>query len=130
MSRTITRKTAAAGRRLGRACRVRLRLAILVFLGGVAPYAAAQTCETVAGRMVSAEGQVEVARGAGLPWRRVGLEDTLCPGDRVRVGRHSRAAVFLVAAETLLRLDQGTTLTLLTPEAAGSSLLDLARCIS
>ncbi len=77
--------------------------------------------------MVSAEGQVEVARGMGLPWRRVGLEDTLCPGDRVRVGRHSRAAVFLIAAETLLRLDQGTTLTLLTPEAAGSSLLDLAR---
>jgi len=55
-----------------------------------------------------------------------GLDDTVCPGDRVRVGALGRAAVQLAnEAETPIRLDEGTTLIFPAPEPEKPFLLKL-----
>ncbi|MGH8564785.1 MAG: TonB-dependent receptor domain-containing protein [Gammaproteobacteria bacterium] len=54
------------------------------------------------------------------------LDDTVCPGDRIRVGALGRAAVQLAnEAETPIRLDEGTTLIFPAPEPEKSFLLKL-----
>jgi tetratricopeptide (TPR) repeat protein len=68
-------------------------------------------CDSWVARVESIQGQVQTRVGDTDPWRGVTLHETLCPGDRIRVGAESRAALVL-RNETLLRLDQLTTLTL------------------
>ncbi|MGH8583553.1 MAG: TonB-dependent receptor domain-containing protein [Gammaproteobacteria bacterium] len=48
----------------------------------------------------------------GQRWRPAKLEYPLCEGDTIRVGDHSRAAVYLIN-EAVLRIDQNTTMRLL-----------------
>lgn len=89
------------------------------------PLHAAGKCAQWVARVASAQGAVE-ARVAGAPdWKRVALNDTYCPGDSLRVGPHSRAAVEL-NNETIVRLDQHSALTFseLTSQV---SLLDLLK---
>ncbi len=64
---------------------------------------------------------------AGAPRAQAaGLDDTICPGDRVRVGALGRAAVQLAnEAETPIRLDEGTTLIFPAPEPEKPFLLKL-----
>ena len=54
------------------------------------------------------------------------LNDTYCPGDMIRVGSKSRAAIIL-PNEVLLRVDQDTTLTFNGIEKQGTSLIDLLK---
>jgi tetratricopeptide (TPR) repeat protein len=61
--------------------------------------------------LVSLQGVVEVRAAAETIWRAAALHATFCPGDAIRTGARSRAAVVL-ATETIVRLDQLTTLTL------------------
>ena len=62
------------------------------------------------GALVSVQGRVRVHR-AGLQRIDAGVADGLiCPGDRIEVGERSRAALLLFGADTVLRLDQNTTL--------------------
>ena len=73
---------------------------------------AASTCAPAIGRLVSLQGSVEIQRAGSKSWIPVQRLDTsLCAGDRLRTGALSRAALFL-QPETLVRIDQNTTITL------------------
>ena len=68
-------------------------------------------CRSPIARVVSIQGTIEVRRsGSAAAWATISrLDTTLCPGDRVRTGAQSRAALF-VQPETLVRIDQSTSL--------------------
>ncbi|MGI8515091.1 MAG: FecR domain-containing protein [Acidimicrobiia bacterium] len=77
-------------------------------------------------RIISVQGPVVVERSGAPRAQAAGLDDTICPGDRVRVGALGRAAVQLTdEAETPIRLDEGTTLIFPAPEPEKSFLLKL-----
>jgi len=62
-------------------------------------------------RIISVQGPVVVERSGAPRAQAVGLDDTVCPGDRVRVGALGRAAVQLAnEAKTPIHLDERTTL--------------------
>jgi len=75
-------------------------------------------------RLVSLQGTIEARRADGADWRPARLHDYFCPGDTLRVQRRGRAAL-LLRGETVVRLDQHTTLTLLASPEPGRRLLDL-----
>ncbi len=69
-------------------------------------------CRSSFARVVSIQGTIEVLRSGGTNWARVAQLDTsVCPGDRLRSGPQSRAALF-VQPETLVRVDQNTSVTI------------------
>jgi Tfp pilus assembly protein PilF len=73
---------------------------------------AVATCAPAIARVVSLQGNVEVQRGGSQAWLRIRRLDTsICAGDRLRTASLSRAALF-VQPETLVRVDQNTTITL------------------
>ena len=73
---------------------------------------AAATCAPTVGRLVSVQGNVDVQRAGTQDWTRIRRLDTsVCTGDRLRTAPLSRAALF-VQPETLLRVDQNTTIAL------------------
>ena len=71
----------------------------------------AGSCEDWVAKAVSIQGTVEVRRAAtpSSQWLVIHPDDTFCASDRVRVGPNSRAAL-LLSNDTILRLDQKTTL--------------------
>lgn len=94
---------------------------------GQATWAGGQSrerCAGVSGRVVSVQGRVEILVQGDSAWSPVVMNDLCCPGDMIRVDRHSRAAL-LLPNETVLRLDQQTTLTLVALEEEGASIIDL-----
>jgi tetratricopeptide (TPR) repeat protein len=100
--------------------------AILIALLSAATGLHAQGCEPWVARIISVQGPVMVERFGAPRAQAAGLDDTVCPGDRVRVGALGRAAVQLAnEAETPIRLDEGTTLIFPTPEPEKSFLLKL-----
>ena len=100
--------------------------AILIALLSAATGVQAQGCEPWVARIISVQGPVVVERSGAPRARAAGLDDTVCPGDRVRVGALGRAAVQLAnEAETPIRLDEGTTLIFPAPEPEKSFLLKL-----
>jgi len=90
--------------------------------------AAAERCESPAGRLVSVQGDVGVQATGASTWLAVGLDHTLCPGDTVRVGKKSRAAVVLVN-ESVLRIGENSALTIGNPTPEKVSLLKLLQGI-
>jgi tetratricopeptide (TPR) repeat protein len=111
-----------------RTCALRfLRLAIWlsILVAALCPGAvAADTCQEWAAKVVSVQGSVEAQRAGEAQWQPVRLYDTYCPGDRIRVQEHSRAALVL-PNEAILRLDQKTTITFIGLEQGPISVLDL-----
>jgi tetratricopeptide (TPR) repeat protein len=105
-----------------------------ITISGVPAQAAdAETaCRSPFARVVSIQGSVEVLRSGGNQWAKVARLDTsICPGDRLRTGVQSRAAVF-VQPETLLRVDQNTSVVLsFLPDAknqtAGETLVEFTQ---
>jgi tetratricopeptide (TPR) repeat protein len=86
----------------------------------------AEGCEPWVARIISVQGPVVVERSGAPRAQPAGLDDTVCPGDRVRVGPLGRAAVQLAnEAETPIRLGEGTTLIFPAPEPEKSFLLKL-----
>ena len=73
--------------------------------------AQAATCEKWAGKVVSAQGVVEVKRAGQALWEPAKLNETYCPGDTVRTDKKSRADIALYN-HPVLRLDQNSTVTL------------------
>jgi Tfp pilus assembly protein PilF len=89
-------------------------LAFLLAAGGAPAFAQQETaaCAPVIARIVSLQGSVEVQRAGTAIWVGIRRLDTsICAGDRLRTASSSRAALF-VQPETLVRLDQNTSLTL------------------
>ena len=100
--------------------------AVLIALLSTATRVHAQGCEPRVARIISVQGPVVVERSGAPRAQAAGLDDTVCPGDRVRVGALGRAAVQLAnEAETPIRLDEGTTLIFPAPEPEKSFLLKL-----
>ena len=69
------------------------------------------------------------ARSASAAGSRAASCPTLvvCPGDQVAVGPNSRAAVYLIGADTPLRLDESTVGRFEPPPEPGSGIVELAR---
>jgi tetratricopeptide (TPR) repeat protein len=89
-------------------------LAFLLAADGAPAFAQQETaaCAPVIARVVSLQGTVEVQRAGAATWVGIRRLDTsICAGDRLRTASSSRAALF-VQPETLVRLDQNTSLTL------------------
>ena len=90
-----------------------LFLVVHTTISGIPAQAAdAETaCRSPFARVVSIQGSVEVLRSGTNAWARVARLDTsICPGDRLRTGPQSRAALF-IQPETLVRVDQNTSAT-------------------
>jgi tetratricopeptide (TPR) repeat protein len=90
------------------------------------PAALGATCEKWAGKVVSAQGTVEVQRVGTTEWEPAKLNETYCPGDVVRVGERSRADIALVN-DSLLRLNEKTTITLGALKEERTSLVDMLK---
>jgi tetratricopeptide (TPR) repeat protein len=99
-------------------------LSLMAFLLASVPRAAAADCQDWVARTVSLQGRVEARRAGEPQWVPVQLGATHCPGDAVRLGRLSRAAIVLRDG-AVLRLDQNTTITFTPPPARAGTWIDL-----
>jgi tetratricopeptide (TPR) repeat protein len=88
----------------------------------------AASCDTWVARAASVEGMVEMRLVDGIEWNTVEPDSKFCPGDLLRVGENSRAAVFM-ANETVVRLDQNTTITFKEMEKKATSVVDILKGI-
>src|SRR4051794_7948034 len=130
-------RPAADGHRLGAVALTRWLAAVLA-LGSSGPLAAAagaaESCRMPGGQeqppvaqLVSVVGEVTV-RGVVQP----GAQGTLpfvpiCAGDPIAVGSASRAAVYVLEADTPLRLDENTVGRIAAPPGPGSGIVELTR---
>ncbi|UCE79854.1 MAG: FecR domain-containing protein, partial [Nitrospiraceae bacterium] len=96
---------------------------IVLVLSGTA---VAETCKESIATVVSVQGSVQVRLKGETEWKPVQLNDVFCPGDMVRVRDRSRSAIVL-SNETIIRLDEKTTITFSGVEKKETSLLDLLR---
>ncbi len=87
---------------------------------------AAEKCEVLVARVVSVQGIAEVRQTGDIEWRPIELNNTFCPGDILRLKENSRASIVL-SNDTIIRLDQNTTITFSGIENKETSLLDLIR---
>jgi len=87
---------------------------------------AADDCVTKAAQIVSVQGDVELHRAQNIAWQPAGLNMSLCPGDRLRVRDHGRAAIRL-NNNSMMRLDQRTTITI--PESDNDTITSLIELI-
>jgi tetratricopeptide (TPR) repeat protein len=107
--------------------RVTLFFLSIVFVVALQPFfAVAQTCEEPIGKMVSVQGTVESQKAGGTQWQPVKLNDTLCPGDTIRVLNNSRAEIALVN-QSVLRINENTTITLEGVHEDRTTLVDLLK---
>jgi tetratricopeptide (TPR) repeat protein len=89
---------------------------------------AAERCREPAGRLVSVQGEAQVLKSGLATWDPVPTDLSLCPGDTLRVGTHGRVAVVL-ANESILRIDQNSTLTFGDFSTGTASLVKLLKGI-
>ena len=103
-----------------------LILAIFIIMAGYLfpGVVAAQTCEEWVGKIVSVQGEVYARRAGETQWLPVKMNDTYCPGDMIQTQGQSRSAIVL-RNETILRLDQKTTISFSGLEKEQPSMLDL-----
>ncbi|MGB5518078.1 MAG: FecR domain-containing protein [Gammaproteobacteria bacterium] len=90
--------------------------------------ATAADCTPQFARIFSVQGEIEVKRAGASNWHSVNRNDTFCPGDSIRVGEHSRAAI-VMANETLLRLDQNSAIKFTQFETELPSILEFIKGI-
>jgi len=107
--------------------RVTLFFLVIVLVAPLQPFSAgAQTCEKPIGKMVSVQGTVESQKAGGTQWQPVKLNDTLCSGDTIRVLDNSRAEIAL-ANQSVLRINENTTITLEGVDEDRTTLVDLLK---
>ena len=107
------------GRRLAPAL-----LALALVLAALPLPAQTSDCPDWVARTVSVQGRVETRRAGQVAWLPVKLEATHCPGDAVRLGPLSRAALALRDG-AILRLDQNTTITFTPPAERAATWIEL-----
>ena len=93
------------------------------------PFLWAGECADPAAQAISVQGLVEVRAEGEKDWTALAQHDRLCPGDHLRVGARSRAALSL-NDDSLLRLSQHSTIRIGEPRQDGSVWLDLLQGIS
>ncbi len=99
---------------------------VVLFLALSSTTTHAASCDQWVAEMVSAEGQVESRLVGETQWQQVGLGDTFCAGDMIRVLENSRADLAF-ANQPLLRLDQNSTITLGAIKEESSGLAGLLK---
>ena len=97
---------------------LRTRLAALVFSGLVAAYATAGTEDTPSCVLVEKEGKIEFARKGSTTWSVAQINENLRPGDRLRTGSRSRAALRW-SELSVIRVNELTSLEIQPPAKAG-----------
>ncbi len=103
-----------------------IALSIVIGLLSATNGIAATACDPWVTKVVSAQGRVEAKRRTQTQWVHVKLNDTYCAGDSIQLGQHSRAGL-LLRNQTVLRLDQGTTIVLPEIEEEKPIWLELIR---
>jgi tetratricopeptide (TPR) repeat protein len=98
----------------------------ICLLLGVLQSWAAEYCEEPVGTLVSVQGGAQVQRAGQLTWQNVAVNAEFCPGDMLTIHSSGRAAVVL-ANETILRLDQKSTITFTTSSSEKFSVIELLR---
>lgn len=106
----------------------------LVFLMLFSTTAQASPCPEWVAKAVSIQGTVELRMSKTQPnsakrWLSVKRGDTFCANDVVRVKQNSRAALILTN-DTILRLDQNSTITFTNLSANNDSTLNLSRGVA
>jgi tetratricopeptide (TPR) repeat protein len=101
----------------------------ILLLGPWSSLLLASDCANPVAQAVSVQGRVEVRTENQQDWTPVVQYDRLCPGDHLRVGAHSRAALSL-NDDSLLRLTQHSTIRISAPREDGSAWLDLLEGIT
>jgi Tfp pilus assembly protein PilF len=101
---------------------------LLSLAGLIPPAAFAQSCDPWTARVISVQGEVRITRATAGSALAARLDDILCVGDRILVGGFSRAAL-VFQDETVVRLDQNTTVTLQTPQDEKKSWLQVLKGI-
>ena len=101
-----------------------LTLLFVVYLGS--PSFAQPRCEPWAAKALSVEGKVELLRAGETAWKTLARNEIFCAGDSAHVAKRSRAAV-LLRNQTLLRLDEATTITFTKIEPNKPSWLNLLK---
>jgi tetratricopeptide (TPR) repeat protein len=81
-------------------------------------------CGEWSASLLAAEGPVDIRHTADADWAAAATSEVLCLGDSLRVGAYGRAAVML-PDDTVLRLDQFTTVTFTPPEDTKRSWLEV-----
>ncbi|MGE5239829.1 MAG: tetratricopeptide repeat protein [Chloroflexota bacterium] len=97
-------------------------LTLIVLVISCSAYA--ETCTEWVGKVVSAQGNVQARRAGDGGWQQVQLYATFCPGDIIRVLGRSRADI-LLSNDTVIRVDQNTTMSFSEAEKKETPLIDL-----
>ncbi|MEN8211948.1 MAG: FecR family protein, partial [Thermodesulfobacteriota bacterium] len=87
---------------------------------------ASEICKDWVAEVVSVQGMVETRQPDQKLWEPIGLNDILCPGDMIRTLERSRAAIKL-SDDSILRMDQMTTLTINAIKKKELSLINLLK---
>ncbi len=77
-------------------------------------------------KVVSVQGDVQAKKKDETQWKTVKLNDTYHIGDMIKVNERSRAAI-LISSETLIRLNQNTTITFTDLEKKKVTFLDVVK---
>jgi tetratricopeptide (TPR) repeat protein len=107
-----------------RSCFLSTAIIVLLLLILFPVTVAAETCTDWVARVVSVQGSIQALIKDQNQWIPVQMNDTFCTGDIIRVPERSRAAIVL-SNETIIRLDQNTTITITGIEKEKTSLLDV-----
>jgi tetratricopeptide (TPR) repeat protein len=86
----------------------------------------AADCEPLAAQAVSVQGTVESQPPGESAWIAVTINQAFCPGDTIRVGENSRASL-LLANQSVLRLNAGSSFTLEGTEGETTTVVDLKK---
>jgi Flp pilus assembly protein TadD len=88
----------------------------------IAPNAieAASTCPKPMAKVASAQGKVDVQPYGTRLWQNINKEYSLCPGDKLRTSKWSRATLTL-SNQAVITVDQSTTMTFSAPQQNASS---------
>jgi len=115
---------------LNRSCSLRysLFLPLAYWLFSPAVIAAEECVETMA-TVTSVQGIVEKRQKSGTTWEKVAAQDTFCVDDMVRTQLNSRAALYL-NNNSILRLNELSTVTFTGPSSQGTDQLDLKKGIA
>ncbi len=87
---------------------------------------AADFCQQPIGQLVSIQGEAQVQHDGQTDWQAVAMDAKLCPGDMLRIQANGRAAV-VFGDETVLRIDQKSTINFRKPSGDNSSILEIFR---
>lgn len=99
---------------------------LILLISYTAKAVAAPHCEPSVGEAVSVQGAVELNRAGQATWQTVTPREVFCAGDSVRTASRSRAAI-LLTNQTLIRLDEDTSITFSAIKPAESSWMDLLK---